>query len=579
MRRSIPKYYSQFRRRVLAGEIPISREIASEMVRIDDLCDDPDIIYDSRMLDGFIAFVENEMTLTDGGPVVMLDSFKLWAESLLAWYEFGVHKVYVNDDNGGHFVPVRYLKRVVNKQYIIVARGAGKSMYAAYIQAYFLIVYGKTTHQITTAPTMKQAEEVMSPIRTAILRSPGPLFTFLTVKTKTAYSLNHGGGAQELLLSTKKGVESRITGSLLEIRPMSIDKLQGLRSQINTIDEWLSGDITEDVMGALEQGAVKNEDYVIIAISSEGTIRNGAGDTVKMELAKILRGEYDDRHTSIFHYKMDEIAEIEDPSLWLKANPNLGITVSYETYQRDVDRATNVPSTRNDILAKRFGIPTEGYTYFFTYGETRPRDYPLNFDEMECALGADMSQGDDFCSFTFYFPLRDGSFGVKSLNFITSRTYSMLTPAPRMKYEEFLAESTLIILEGTILDMLEVYEEVEEFIDVHNYDVLAFGYDPYNSALFVKRYIEVFGEVGVSVVRQGTRTESVPLGEIKHLTEDRGLLFDELIFSYAMGNTMVLEDTNGNRKIYKRRYDTKIDPVAALLDAHVAYSRNRDLFE
>lgn len=567
-----PRYYGEFRRQVLAGEMPVCLEISLEMNRIDRLISDPAYYYDPEPVEAFIRFCENEMTKTDGSEITLLDSFKLWAEQLFGWYYWSVRNVYIDGD----FVEQYYLKRLISKQYLIVARGGAKSMYAAFIQAYFLIVNGETTHQIATAPTMKQAEEVLIPIRTAMTRHPGPLLTFLTTEMRGLHPSR--SNYKSMLASTKRGIESFITGSVLEIRPMTIDKLQGLRPKVSSLDEWLSGDIREDVVGAVEQGASKLEDYVIIAVSSEGTVRNGSGDEVKMELRKILNGEYDDPHTSIWHYKLDDVSEVGDPNMWIKAQPNIGITVSYEAYQKDVLRAENAPSARNDILAKRFGLPMEGYTYFFTYEETIPHTSIGTFRNMECALGADLSQGDDFCSFTFLFPLNTGAFGVVSLNFITERTYKLLPTSARFKYDEFIAENSLFVMEGSVLDISAVYEVLEEEIAARGFDVLAMGYDPYNADVFVKQWELHNGPFGIELVRQGVRTESVPLGELKKLSEDRLLLFGQSIFSYAMGNAMVLEDTNGNLKLYKRRYEHKIDPVSALMDAYVAYSRNPELF-
>lgn len=567
-----PRYYSEFRDRVLSGEQPICMEIALEMNRIDRLISDPSFFYDPGPVEAFIRFCETEMTKTDGSEIKLLESFKLWAEALLGWYYWSTRSVYVD----GEFVDEYYLKRLISKQYLIVARGGAKSMYAAFIQAYFLIVNGETTHQIATAPTMKQAEEVLTPIRTAMTRHPGPLLRFLTAEMRGIHPSR--ANYRSLLASTKRGIESFITGSILEIRPMTIDKLQGLRPKVSTLDEWLSGDIREDVVGAVEQGASKLDDYVIIAVSSEGTVRNGSGDEVKLELKKILNGEYDDPHTSIWYYKLDDVAEVGQPEMWIKAQPNIGLTVSYEAYQKDVLRAENAPSARNDILAKRFGLPMEGYTYFFTYEETVPMPSVGSFAGMECAMGADLSQGDDFCSFTFLFPMNTGKFGVVSLNFITDRTYGLLPPAAKFKYNEFIAEGSLIVMEGSVLDIPAVYEVLEEEISKRQFDVMAMGYDPYNADVFVKLWEMSNGPYGIELVRQGVRTESVPLGEIKKLSEDRMLVFGQSIFSYAMGNTMVLEDTNGNLKLYKRRYEHKIDPVSALMDAYVAYSRNPEIF-
>lgn len=575
---AVPKYYGMFRDAVMRGEIPVCKEISMEMNRIDDLIANPGIYYDDQAIEGFVRYCEEELTLTDGEDLKLLDSFKLWAEQIFGWYYFVERSVYVpsEDGHGGHYVKKSIKKRLVNKQYLIVARGAAKSMYSSCIQNYFLNVDTSTTHQITTAPTMKLAEEVMSPIRTAITRARGPLFKFLTEG-----SLQNTTGSKTnrmKLASTKKGVENFLTGSLLEIRPMSIDKLQGLRCKIATIDEWLSGDVREDVIGAVEQGASKNDDYLIVATSSEGTVRNGSGDTIKMELMDILRGDYINPHVSIWYYKLDSIDEVNDPEMWLKANPNLGKTVTYETYQLDVERAEKAPATRNDILAKRFGIPMEGYTYYFTYEETLPsrkRDYW----GMPCALGADLSQGDDFCAFTFMFPLSGEAFGIKTRNYITSATLAKLPSAMRIKYDHFIQEGSLIVLEGTVLDMMEVYEDLDNHIAKLEYDVRCFGFDPYNAREFVERWERENGPFGIEKVIQGARTESVPLGELKKLAEDRLLLFDEELMCFAMGNCITLEDTNGNRKLYKKRYEAKIDAVAAMMDAFVAFKLNREAFE
>jgi phage terminase large subunit-like protein len=575
---AVPKYYGMFRDAVIRGEIPVCKEVAMEMERIDDLIANPGIYYDDEAINGFVAYCEEELTLTDGEDLHLLDSFMLWAEQVLSWFYFVERSVYVPspDGHGGHYVKKSIKKRLINKQFLIVGRGAAKSMYASCLQNYFLNVDTSTTHQITTAPTMKQAEEVMSPIRTAITRARGPLYKFLTdgsLQNTTGSKAN-----RVKLASTKKGVENFLTGSLLEIRPMSIDKLQGLRVKIASVDEWLSGDIREDVIGAIEQGASKNDDYLIIAISSEGTVRNGSGDTIKMELMDILKGDYINPHVSIWWYKLDSVDEVADPEMWIKANPNIGKTVSYEAYQLDVDRAENAPATRNDILAKRFGIPMEGYTYYFTYDETLPhrkRDYW----EMPCALGADLSQGDDFCAFTFLFPLRDGAFGIKTRNYITSNTLMKLPSAMRFKYEQFMNEGSLIVLEGTVLDMMEVYEDLDNHIAENNYDVRCFGFDPYNAREFVERWESENGPFGIEKVIQGAKTESVPLGELKKLAEERLLLFDEDLMTFAMGNCITLEDTNGNRKLLKKRYDQKIDAVAAMMDAYVAYKLNKDAFE
>lgn len=573
-----PYYYGQFRDAVIRGEIPVCKEISMEMNRIDDLIANPGIYYDDQAVEGFIQYCENELTLTDGEDLHLLDSFKLWAEQIFGWYYFVERSVYVpsEDGHGGRYVNKRIKKRLTNKQYLIVARGAAKSMYASCIQSYFLNVDTTTTHQITTAPTMKQSEEVLSPIRTSITRARGPLFKFLT---EGSLQNTTGSKANRMkLASTKKGIENFLTGSLLEIRPMAIDKLQGLNSRINTVDEWLSGDVREDVIGALEQGASKNDDYLIVAISSEGTVRNGPGDTIKMELANILKGDYPNPHVSIWWYKLDSIDEVPDPEMWLKANPNIGKTVSYETYQLDVDRAENAPATRNDILAKRFGIPMEGYTYYFTYEETIPHK-KRDFWSMPCALGADLSQGNDFCSFSFLFPLQNGCFGIKTRNYISSTTVMKLPSAMRAKYDEFMREGSLVVLEGTILDMMEVYEDLDQHIINSEYDVRCFGFDPYNAREFVERWERENGPFGIEKVIQGAKTESVPLGELKNLSEQRMLLFDEELMSYAMGNCITLEDTNGNRKLLKKRYEAKIDPVAALLDAFVAWKLNKEAFE
>lgn len=575
---AVPKYYGQFREAVIRGEIPVCREIEMEMNRIDDLIDNPGVYYDDQAVEGFIAFCENELTLTDGADLNLLDTFKLWAEQIFGWYYFVERSIYEpsEDGHGGRYVNKSIKKRLVNKQYLIVARGAAKSMYGSCIQDYFLNVDTSTTHQITTAPTMKQAEEVLSPIRTAITRARGPLFKFLTDG-----SLQNTTGAKAnrcKLASTKKGIENFLTGSLLEIRPMSINKLQGLRTKIATVDEWLSGDIREDVVGAIEQGASKVDDYLILAISSEGTVRNGSGDTIKMELMDILKGEYQNPHVSIWYYKLDSVDEVSDPDMWLKANPNLGKTVSYETYQLDVERAEKAPAARNDILAKRFGIPMEGYTYFFTYEETLPHRRK-DFWRMPCALGADLSQGDDFCAFTFLFPLSSGDFGVKTRNYITENTLMKLPAAMRIKYDQFIEEGSLIVLEGTVLDMMEVYEDLDNHIIQCEYDVRCFGFDPYNAKEFVARWETENGPFGIEKVPQGVKTESVPLGELKKLSEERMLLFDEELMTFAMGNCITLEDTNGNRKLLKKRREQKIDAVAAMMDAYVAWKANKDAFE
>ena len=575
---AVPKYYGMFRDAVIRGEIPVCEEISMEMNRIDALIENPGIWYDEDAINGFIAYCEEELTLTDGEDLHLLDSFKLWAEQIFGWYYFVERSVYVPDEDGhgGRYVKKLIKKRLINKQYLIVARGAAKSMYASCLQNYFLNVDLSTTHQITTAPTMKQAEEVMSPIRTAIARARGPVYKFLTEG-----SIQNTTGSRALrqkLVPTKKGIENFLTGSLLEIRPMSIDKIQGSRAKYWTIDEWLSGDIREDIVGAAEQGASKNDDYLIIATSSEGTVRSGPGDTMKLELMKILKGEFVNPHVSIWWYKLDTIDEVGDPSKWLKANPNLGKTVTYETYQLDVERAEQAPAVRNDILAKRFGIPTEGYTYFFTYEETLPHRH-RDFWGLPCAMGADLSQGDDFCSFVFLFPLSNGCFGVKTRNYISSLTLSKLPSSMRSKYEEFMAEGSLIVLDGTILDMMQVYDDLDEHITNSNYDIRCFGYDPYNAREFVERWERENGPFGIEKVIQGMKTESVPLGELKDLAGERMLLFDEDIMKFTMGNCIVMEDTNGNRKLLKKRYDAKIDAVAAMMDAFVSYKLNRDTFE
>lgn len=575
---AVPIYYGQFRDAVIRGEIPVCKEISMEMNRIDDLIDNPGIYYDDEAVNGFIEYCESELTLTDGEDLYLLDSFKLWAEQIFGWYYFVERSVYEPDPDGhgGHYVTRSIKKRLVNKQYLIVTRGAAKSMYASCIQNFFLNVDTSTTHQITTAPTMRLADEVMSPIRTAITRSRGPLFKFLTEG-----SLQNTTGSKSnriKLASTKKGVENFLTGSLLEVRPMSIDKLQGLRCKIATVDEWLSGDIREDVIGAIEQGASKNDDYLIVATSSEGTVRNGPGDTIKMELMDILKGDYYNPHVSIWYYKLDSVDEVADPSMWIKASPNLGKTVTYETYQLDVERAEKAPATRNDILAKRFNIPMEGYTYYFTYEETLPhrrRDYW----QMPCALGADLSQGDDFCAFTFLFPLSNGCFGIKTRNYISESTLLKLPAAMRVKYEQFINEGSLMVLDGTVLDMMEVYDDLDKHIIDHDYDVRCFGFDPYNAKDFVARWESENGPFGIEKVIQGAKTESVPLGELKKLAEERKLLFDEELMTFAMGNCITLEDTNGNRKLLKKRREQKIDAVAAMMDAYVAFKFNREAFE
>jgi phage terminase large subunit-like protein len=572
-----PRYYGEFRERVLRGEIPINREINQEMNRIDALIDNPNIWYDDMAVDGFIKYCEYELTLTDGSDLYLLDTFKLWAEQIFCWYYFVERSVYQPDGHGGgQYVQKVVKKRLTTKQYLIVARGAAKSMYASCIQAFYLNVVTATTHQVTTAPTMKQAEELMSPFRTAIARARGPLFKFLTEGSLQNTTGSRANRAK--LVPTKKGIENFLTGSLLEVRPMSINKLQGLRPACSTIDEWLSGDLREDVVGAVEQGASKLSDWLIVAISSEGTVRNGSGDTIKMELASILRGEYQAPHVSIWHYKLDELDEVADPSTWLKANPNLGKTVTYETYHLDVERAEKAPAARNDILAKRFGIPMEGYTYFFTYEETLLHPERA-FWGMPCALGADLSQGDDFCAFTLMFPFNDYAFGIKTRSYITSLTLFKLPGAMRAKYEEFIREGSLHVLDGTVLDMMEVYEDLDAFITANEYDVRCLGFDPYNAKEFVTRWEAENGPFGIEKVIQGARTESVPLGELKILAEERKLIFDQELMSFAMGNAITLEDTNGNRKLLKKRAEEKIDNVSAMMDAYVAYKANKEAFE
>ena len=579
-----PKYYGMFRDAVIRGEIPVCEEISMEMNRIDALIANPGVWYDDQAIQGFVNYCENELTLTDGDDLHLLDSFKLWAEQIFGWYYFVERSIYepAEDGSGGRYVTKRIKKRLINKQYLIVARGAAKSMYASCLQSFFLNVDTSTTYQVTVAPTMMQAEEVMSPIRTSITRARGPLFKFLTegsIQNTTGSKAN-----RVKLASTKKGIENFLTGSMLQVRPMSIDKLQGLKVKVATIDEWLSGDVKEDVIGAIEQGAAKeqgsaeNNDYLIVAISSEGTVRNGPGDTIKMELMEILKGDYVAPHTSIWWYKLDSIDEVSDPSMWRKANPNLGKTVTYETYQLDVERAEKAPASRNDILAKRFGIPMEGYTYFFTYEETLPhrkRDYW----EMPCSLGADLSQGDDFCAFTFLFPLANGCFGIKTRNYISSTTLMKLPPAMRVKYNDFMQEGSLIVLEGTVLDMMEIYDDLDNHINERGYDVRSFGFDPYNAREFVERWESENGPFGIEKVIQGAKTESVPLGELKKLSEERMLLFDEALMTFTMGNCITIEDTNGNRKLLKKRYDQKIDAVAAMMDGYVAYKLNKEAFE
>lgn len=574
---AVPKYYGKFRDAVLRGEIPVCHTIELEMNRIDRLIDDPQYYYDDLAVEGFIKFCENELTLTDGQPLHLLDTFKLWAEEIFGWYYFTERDVY--QPSTGKYVRKQIKKRLVNKQYLIVARGAAKSMYGSCIQIFFLLIDRFTTHQVTTAPTMLQAEEIISPIRTAIARARGPLLQFLTEG-----SINNTTGSKAdrvKLASTKKGIQNFTTESLLEVRPMSKDKLQGLRCKVCTVDEWLSADIREDVVGALEQGAAKGgiEDYIIVAMSSEGTVRNAAGDSIKMELMKILRGEYENPHVSIWYYRLDDIKEVEDPWFWIKANPNLGKTVSYETYELDKERMEHAPSERNDILAKRFGIPMEGYTYFFTYEETLPTNRRNDFWGMPCSMGADLSMGDDFCAFTFIFPMRDQSFGVKTRCYISSLTFNRLPMAIHTKYEEFIDEGSLVVLDGTVLDIIEVYEDLDQFIADKNYDVRSFGFDPYNAREFVERWQTENGPYGIEKVIQGAKTESVPLGEIKKLSGERLLLFDQEIMSYCMGNCIALTDTNGNRKLLKRRHEDKIDSVAAMLDAYVAYKLHKDDFE
>ena len=573
-----PRYYGEFRDAVIRGEIPVCREISMEMNRIDDLIANPGVWYDDQAVEGWIKYCENELVLTDGSDLHLLFTFKLWGEQVFGWYYFVDRSVFVpgNDGKPGRYVRKRLKKRLIHKQYLIIGRGAAKSVYLSTIQSYFQNIDTTTTHQVTTAPTMKQSDEVMSLLRTAIIRSRGPLFKFLTYG-----SLNNTKGSianKSKLVSTKEGIKNLLTGSLIQVRPMSIDKLQGLRVKVATVDEWLSGDIREDVIGALEQGASKVDDYLIVAVSSEGTVRNGAGDTIKMELASILKGDYDNKHVSIWWYKLDDVKEVSNPDMWYKANPNLGITVQFEAYQQDVERAEKAPSTRNDILAKRFGIPMEGYTYFFTYEETlvhRPRE----FWKMPCALGADLSRGDDFCAFTFLFPLHDGAFGVKTRNYITELTLMKLPLASREKYDEFIKEGSLIVMEGTVLDMMEVYDDLDKHIMDCAYDVRTFGYDPYNAKAFVERWERENGPFGIEKVIQGAKTESVPLGELKKLAEERMLLFDEEIMKFTMGNCIVLEDTNGNRKLFKKRADQKIDSVAAMMDAYVSYKANPDFFD
>lgn len=573
-----PKYYGAFREKVLSGALPVCKEISMQMNRIDNMILNPALYYDDEAIEGFVAFCETELTLSDGSDLTLLDSFKLWAEDLLSWFYFVIRSVYVptEGNHGGRYVKKKIKKRLRKKQYIITARGSAKSMYLSMIHSYFLSVDTSTTDQVTTAPTMSQAEEVTMPMKTAIVRARGPLYAFLTegsINNTTGSKIN-----RVKLAATKKGIENFMNGSICRIRPMTIDKLQGLKCKIATVDEWLSGDIREDVVGALEQGAGKNSDYIIIAVSSEGTVRNGPGDTIKMELMSILKGEMKADHVSIWHYKLDDIREVNDPKMWIKANPNLGTTIDYDAYQMDVDRMTSVPEVRNDILAKRFGIPREGYTYFFTYEETLPHKKKRTYWQMPCALGCDLSQGDDFCAFTFLFPLRGEEYGVKTRSYISSRTMVRLQPAMRAKYDTFVEEGTLIVLDGTTLDMMEVYDDLEQHIESQQYDVRCVGYDPYNAKEFINRWTEYNGPYGIEKVIQGSRTESVPLGELKDLAEDRLLLFDEDLMSFAMGNCIVLTDTNGNRKLYKLRADEKIDNVAAMMDAYVAYKLHKDEF-
>lgn len=575
---AVPKYYGIFRDAVIRGEIPVCKKVAMEMNRIDDLIANPGVYYDNEAVEGWIRYCENELTLTDGSDLNMLFTFKLWGEQVFGWFYFVERSVYepYEDGHGGRYVKKSIKKRLINKQYLIVGRGAAKSLYESCIQSYFHVVDLSTTHQITTAPTMRQAEEVVSPIRTAIARSRGPLFKFLTegsIQNTTGSKAN-----RQKLAATKKGIENFVTNSLIEIRPMSIDKLQGLRCKIATIDEWLSGDVREDVIGAIEQGASKNDDYLIVAVSSEGTVRNGSGDTIKMELMEILKGEYIAPHVSIWWYQLDDIEEVGDPDKWQKAQPNIGKTVSYETYQLDVERAEKAPATRNDILAKRFGLPMEGYTYFFTYEETLPHR-KREYWQMPCAMGMDLSQGDDFCSFTFLFPVASDAFGVKTRNYISSLTLMRLQPAMRLKYDRFMAEGSLIVIDGTVLDMMAVYDDLDKYISESGYDVRCVGYDPYNAQEFIERWTSENGTYGIEKVRQGSKTESVPLGELKKLSEERLLLFDEDIMTFAMGNCIVIEDTNGNRKLHKKRHEAKIDCVAAMMDAFVAYKLNKDAFE
>ncbi len=576
---AVPRYYGEFRHKVIQGEIPVCETISMEMNRIDQLIDNPGIWYDDEAVEGFIAYCEGELTLTDGSDLFLLPSFKLWAEQIFGWYYFVEQSVFVKDEDGrgGRYVTKKIKKRLVNKQYLIISRGAAKSMYLSNLQSFFLNIDTSTTQQITTAPTMKQADEVMSPIRTAITRARGPLFKFLTegsLQNTTGSKAN-----RQKLASTKAGIQNFLTGSIIEVRPMTIDKLQGLRCKVATVDEWLSGDIREDVIGAIEQGASKIDDYLIVAASSEGTVRNGAGDDIKLELMDILKGEYKDPHVSIWYYRLDDIKEVADPRMWIKANPNLGMTVSYETYERDVERAEKVPAARNDILAKRFGIPMEGYTYFFTYEETLPQTRKREFWSMPCSMGADLSQGDDFCAFTFLFPLPNGDFGIKVRSYITSKTLNNLPLSMRLKYNEFMKEGSLIVMEGTVLDMMQVYDDLDSYISSYNLDVRSFGYDPYNAREFVERWASENGPYGIEKVIQGSKTESVPLGELKKLSEERMLLFDQSLMQFAMGNCITLEDTNGNRKLLKKRQEAKIDNVAALMDAYIAYKLNKEAYE
>lgn len=575
-----PKYYGQFRQRVINGEIPVCEKISLEMNRIDNLIQNPKYYYDSNKVEGYIRFCENELVLTDGSPMFLLDSFKIWAEQVYGWYYFvarSVYRPYEDGRKGGRYVRKMIKKRLINKQFLIVGRGASKTLYGETHQAYGLTVDRSTTTQVTTAPTMRQAEEIISPFKTAITISRGPYFKFLTEGSLQNTTGNRAKRAK--LVSTKKGIENFLTNSILEVRPMTIDKLQGLRNKYSTVDEWLSGDIREDVIGALEQGASKIDDYLIIAMSSEGTVRNGAGDTIKMELMDILKGDYPAPNVSIWWYQLDDVKEVADPAMWLKANPNIGQTVTWDVYQQEVERAENVPAARNDILAKRFGIPMEGYTYFFTYEETLPQKRHRQFYGMPCSMGGDLSQGDDFCAFTFMFPLKRGEFGIKTRSYITERTLMLLPMAMRGKYEEFINEGSLMVMEGTVLDMMEVYDDLDQFIEDNDYDVRSFGYDPYNAKEFVERWIQEHGPYGVEKVIQGSKTESVPLGEIKNMAEDRLLLFDESLMSFAMGNCIVLEDTNGNRKLFKKRHDQKIDNVSALMDSYVAYKAFKEAFE